>query len=211
MFLSHKSLITMSICAAVFAASAEAATATPAPAAPNTTAQTSTTDPNNVVLMQLKDGTVTIELYPNVAPEHVNRIRTLVRQGFYNGVVFHRVIDGFMVQTGDPTGTGMGGSNLPNLKAEFNQTRHSRGVVSMARSSDPNSANSQFFIMLADAPHLDGQYTAFGKVLTGMEYVDKIKKGDIANNGKVTDPDKIISMKMMADSSANANVAGASQ
>ncbi|MBS0235855.1 MAG: peptidylprolyl isomerase [Proteobacteria bacterium] len=191
----HKSILAMSFCAAVFsAANAEAATPTS-----ENGSKTSTADPNNIVIMELKSGTVTIELYPKSAPEHVNRIRTLVQQGFYDGVVFHRVIDGFMVQTGDPTGTGMGGSSLPNLKAEFNNTHHSKGVVSMARSADPNSANSQFFIMLGDAPHLDGQYTAFGKVISGMEYVDQIKKGSTANNGKVENPDKIISMKILSD------------
>ena len=150
----------------------------------------------DIVVMELKDGPVTIQLLPQQAPNHVQRIKELSQQGFYDGVVFHRVIDGFMVQTGDPTGTGMGGSNLPNLKAEFNDVSHVRGVVSMARSSEPNSANSQFFIVTADSTFLDGQYTAFGRVVKGMEAVDKIKKGDRANNGKVTNPDKIIKMRV---------------
>jgi peptidylprolyl isomerase len=157
------------------------------------------TDPENTLVLKLKDGDVIIQLYPDKAPEHVKRIKTLAREGFYDGIVFHRVISGFMAQTGDPTGTGMGGSDYPNLKAEFNDTRHERGVVSMARSNDPNSANSQFFIMLANSPHLDGQYSAFGKVISGMEYVDNIKKGDSGNNGTVSNPDKIISLKVQKD------------
>ena len=149
--------------------------------------------------MQLKDGNVVIELYPDKAPEHVKRIKQLASEGFYDGVVFHRVIDGFMAQTGDPTGTGMGGSKLPDLKAEFNDIKHVRGVLSMARSSNPNSANSQFFIMLADGSFLDGQYTAFGRVKSGMEFIDKIKKGDQRNDGAVSSPDKIIKMKLLKD------------
>lgn len=156
-------------------------------------------DPENTMVIQLKDGNVVVELYPNKAPEHVKRIKQLASEGFYDGVVFHRVIDGFMAQTGDPTGTGMGGSKLPDLKAEFNDIKHVRGVLSMARSSNPNSANSQFFIMLADGSFLDGQYTAFGKVKSGMEFVDKIKKGDQRNDGAVTNPDKIIKMKLLKD------------
>jgi peptidylprolyl isomerase len=145
------------------------------------------------VIIQLKDGEVKIELYTDKAPKHVERIKELASRGFYNDVVFHRVIDGFMAQTGDPTGTGMGGSELPDLPAEFNDIQHVRGVVSMARSASPDSANSQFFIMFADAPHLDGQYTAFGKVVSGMEFVDKIKKGN-PYSGQVDNPDKIIKM-----------------
>lgn len=186
MFSLHKSLLAFSTCAAFFAAAAVPGSAVSA-------------NPEDILLMELKDGVVTIELHPKSAPEHVKRIRTLVRQGFYNGLFFHRVIDGFMVQTGDPTGTGAGGSSLPNLKAEFNDINHVRGVLSMARTNDPNSANSQFFIMLGDAPYLDHQYTAFGKVIEGMEFVDKIKKGSAANNGAVVNPDKIISIKVMAD------------
>ena len=153
----------------------------------------------NTLYLELKDGRVVIELLPEVAPNHVARIKELARQGFYDGIVFHRVIDGFMAQTGDPTGTGMGGSDLPDLKAEFNPMPHTRGTLSMARAASPNSANSQFFICLADANFLDKQYTAFGRVISGMEFVDKIKKGDSNDNGSVTDPDKIISLKVAAD------------
>jgi len=155
-------------------------------------------DPENTLIMELKTGNVIIELYPDKAPQHVERIKTLTRQGFYDGVVFHRVIDGFMVQGGDPTGTGMGGSEMPDLPAEFNDVKHIRGVASMARSQSPNSANSQFFIMLGDATHLDGQYTAWGRVIDGMDNVDKIKKG-AGGNGQVTDPDAIVSLKVAAD------------
>ena len=156
-------------------------------------------DPENTLYLQLKDGRVVIELRPDLAPEHVKRIKELTRQGFYDGLVFHRVIDGFMAQTGDPTGTGMGGSKLPNLKAEFNNAHHVRGTLSMARASDPNSANSQFFICFKASPFLDGQYTVFGQVVEGMEFVDHIKKGDSANNGTVSNPDKIVSLKVAAD------------
>lgn len=155
--------------------------------------------PEDTLYLDLKDGRVVIELYPEVAPGHVQRIKTLARQGFYDGIVFHRVIDGFMAQTGDPTGTGMGGSDLPDLKAEFNKTKHVRGTLSMARSADPDSANSQFFICFTAAPFLDGQYTAFGRVISGMEHVDAIKRGDEANNGQVSDPDKIVKMQVAAD------------
>ncbi len=153
----------------------------------------------DTLYLDLKDGRVVIELYPEVAPGHVERIKTLARKGFYNGVVFHRVIEGFMAQTGDPTGTGMGGSDLPDLKAEFNDTKHVRGTLSMARSADPDSANSQFFICFTAAPFLDGQYTAFGRVISGMEHVDAIKRGEEANNGQVSNPDKIIKMQVAAD------------
>ena len=152
--------------------------------------------PENTIEIQLKDGSVLIELYPDKAPNHVKRIKELASEGFYNGIVFHRVINGFMAQTGDPTGTGMGGSTKPNLKAEFNDVKFERGVLGMARSMDPNSANSQFFIMFASAPHLNGEYTAFGKVISGMEYVDSIKKGSGAN-GEVQNPDKMISVKVL--------------
>ena len=155
--------------------------------------------PEDTLYLDLKDGRVVIELYPEKAPGHVERIKTLARKGFYNGVVFHRVIEGFMAQTGDPTGTGMGGSDLPDLKAEFNDSKHVRGTLSMARSADPDSANSQFFICFTATPFLDGQYTAFGRVVSGMEYVDAIKRGDDANNGQVTDPDKIVKMQVAAD------------
>ena len=149
-------------------------------------------DPNDMLYMDLKDGRVVIELLPDVAPNTVARIKELTRQGFYDGVVFHRVIDGFMAQTGDPTGTGMGGSGQ-KLKAEFSKTPHERGTVSMARAQDPNSADSQFFIVFERSQWLDGQYTVFGKVVEGMEHVDKIKKGG-DDNGTVTNPDKIIKM-----------------
>ena len=159
------------------------------------------------MILQLKDGNVTIELYPDVAPNHVERIKTLANNGEYNNVVFHRVIDGFMAQTGDVkfgnlsnadfnlNRAGMGGSSLPDLKEEFNDKPHERGTLSMARSSDPNSANSQFFICFKAAPFLDKQYTVFGKVIEGMEFVDSIKRGDENNNGAVENPDKILSFK----------------
>lgn len=161
-----------------------------------------TPDPENTVLLELKDGMVTIGLRPDLAPNHCERIRTLTRQGFYDGVVFHRVIEGFMAQTGDPTGTGMGGSDLPDLKAEFSPpgtASHVRGTCSMARTQDPDSANSQFFICLADVPHLDGQYSIWGQVLDGMDAVDGIKTGPAARNGKVSDPDRILRMRLAAD------------
>lgn len=155
-------------------------------------------DPENTLVMQLKDGNVLIEMYPELAPNHVSRIKQLVRQGFYNGLNFHRVIDGFMAQTGDPLGNGTGGSGQ-NIKAEFNKLHHGRGIVSMARARDPNSADSQFFICFDEAGFLDGQYTAWGKVISGMEFVDNIKRGDQRRNGTVDDPDKIISMSVLAD------------
>jgi peptidylprolyl isomerase len=145
------------------------------------------------LVLDLKDGPVTIQLLPDVAPRHVERIKTLTRQGFYDGTPFHRVIEGFMAQGGDPTGTGTGGSPLPNLPAEFtNRYRFIRGVCGMARTSDPNSANSQFYLMFAPAPSLDNQYTIWGRIVSGMEAVDKIKRGDPARNGVVQNPDKII-------------------
>ena len=151
-------------------------------------------DPSNTLYMQLKDGRVVIRLRPDLAPQHVERIKTLAKKGFYDGIVFHRVIEGFMAQTGDPTGSGMGGSDLPNLPAEFSKAPFARGTLGMARSQSPNSANSQFFICLAPAPFLDGQYTVFGEVVSGMEFVDKIKRGEPPVN-----PDKIISMKLASD------------
>ena len=159
------------------------------------------------MILKLKDVEVKIELFPDVAPGHVKRIKELANSGKYNGVVFHRVIDGFMAQTGDVqfgnsdskefnlSRAGMGGSDLPDLKAEFSNLPHERGTLSMARSQNPDSANSQFFICFQPAPFLDRQYTVFGKVISGMEFVDKIKRGDSNNNGAVTDPDKIISFK----------------
>ena len=148
------------------------------------------------LILTLPKGPVDIELLPALAPKHVERIITLTNEGFYNGIVFHRVIDGFMAQTGDPTGTGMGGSKLPDVQAEFNSESFQRGVVGAARSSDPNSFNSQFFITFADASFLDNQYTVFGKVVSGMENVDALKKGDKASNGQVEDPDRIIEAKI---------------
>jgi peptidylprolyl isomerase len=142
-------------------------------------------------------GKMKIELYKDVAPNHVERILTLSEQGFYNGLTFHRVIENFMVQAGCPLGNGTGGSELPNLVAEFNEMKHTRGVLSMARAMDPNSANSQFFIMLDDAPHLDGEYTAFGKVIEGEETLDKIMRGNPYDNGMVTEPSKIKSIEIV--------------
>jgi len=141
-------------------------------------------------------GKFVIRLRPDWAPKHVKQIETLVKRGFYDGVPFHRVIPGFMAQTGDPTGTGTGKSDLPDIPAEFNDTHFVRGIVGMARSSDPNSANSQFFICFGDAGFLDGKYTAFGQVVSGMDVVDKIKAGTEANNGQVNNPDKIVAMRM---------------
>ena len=156
-------------------------------------------DPENTIYLDLKQGRVVIELLPDIAPHHVERIKTLARKGFYDGTPFHRVIEGFMAQGGDPTGTGTGGSDLPNLKAEFTNKRHFlRGTCGMARSSSPDSANSQFFIMFAPAPHLDGQYTIWGQVVEGMQFVDEIKRGS-GSSGTVTDPDKIIHMRVAAD------------
>jgi len=158
------------------------------------------------MILKLKDGDVEIELYPKIAPNHVKRFETLADEGKYDGVVFHRVIDGFMAQTGDVQFgnsnspeynldlAGTGGSDLPNLKAEFSDIAHTKGVLSAARSSDPDSANTQFFIVFERAPHLDRSYTAFGKVIKGMEFVDKIKRGE-GQNGSVTNPDKIISLR----------------
>ena len=161
------------------------------------------------MILKLKDGEVEIELYEDAAPNHVKRFKELAEKGLYNGVVFHRVIDGFMAQSGDVkfgnsnskefnlSLAGTGGSDLPDLKSEFSDIPHDRGILSAARSSDPNSANSQFFICFKPAPFLDNQYTVFGKVIEGMEFVDKIKRGDENNNGAVTDPDKIISFKSL--------------
>ena len=160
----------------------------------------------NIMILKLSYGEVEIELYPEKAPNHVERFKKLAKEGKYNGVVFHRVIDGFMAQTGDVkfgntnspefnlSLAGTGGSDLPNLKAEFTDIAHTRGILSAARSADPDSANSQFFICFESAPHLDRQYSAFGKVIKGMEFIDQIKKGD-PNTGAVSNPDKIISIK----------------
>ena len=154
-------------------------------------------DPENALLLKLKDGDVIIEMYPDVAPNHVARIKELARQGFYDGLKFHRVIEGFMAQTGDPLGNGTGGSGQ-KLKAEFNSKHHGRGAVSMARAQDPDSADSQFFICFKDAGFLDGQYTVWGQVVSGMEYVDNIKRGT-GSNGEVIDPDVIVSMQVLSD------------
>lgn len=155
------------------------------------------TEQANTITMDLKDGPVVIALRPDIAPNHVQRIKELANRGFYDGVPFHRVIPGFMAQTGDPTGTGRGGSDLPDLKAEFSDEKHVRGTVSMARSASPNSANSQFFICFADAPWLDRQYTAWGQVISGMEHVDAIKKGGEHNNGAISgEPDRIVKMRV---------------
>jgi peptidylprolyl isomerase len=162
-------------------------------------AQAADFDKENTIYMDLKNGRVVIKLRPDLAPKHVERIKKLTREGFYDGIVFHRVIRGFMAQTGDPTGTGMGGSQYPDLPAEFSNTAHERGTLSMARSRSPHSANSQFFIVFKKSAHLDGQYTVFGQVVDGMEYVDRIKKGSSYNNGTVTNPDKIIRMQVAAD------------
>ncbi len=151
-------------------------------------------DPENTLVIETTKGPVVIALRPDLAPNHVDHIKKLAREGFYDGIVFHRVIDGFMAQTGDPNGTGTGGSKYPNLKQEFNAEPHVRGTVSMARAQNPDSANSQFFICFADARFLDRQYTVWGKVIEGMENVDKIKRGE-----PVRDPDKMISVKVAAD------------
>jgi peptidylprolyl isomerase len=157
-------------------------------------------DPENTLVMELKDGIVRIELLPDLAPQHVERLKVLTRQGFYDGIVFHRVLEGFMAQTGDPTGTGRGGSELPDLPAEFSAEPFERGVAGMARSQNPNSANSQFFITFAPARFLDSEYTVFGRVIEGMEFVDLIKKAPRGDqSGMVRDPDKIISLKVQAD------------
>jgi peptidylprolyl isomerase len=155
-------------------------------------------DPQNTLYMDLPYGRVVIELRPDLAPKHVARIKELVRQHFYDGTPFHRVIAGFMAQGGDPTGTGTGGSGK-NLPAEFSKAHHVRGTASMARASDPDSADSQFFICFAAVPDLDGQYTIWGQVVQGMEFVDRIKKGDESNNGLVDHPDRIVKMQVAAD------------
>ena len=151
-------------------------------------------DLENTLHVQLEKGLVKIELLPKLAPGHVARIKELAREKFYDGVVFHRVIEGFMAQGGDPTGTGMGGSKKPDLKAEFSKEPHVKGICSMARSSNPNSANSQFFICFGDAGFLDNQYTVWGRVSSGMEFVDGLKRGEPPKN-----PDKIVTMRVAAD------------
>jgi peptidylprolyl isomerase len=155
-------------------------------------------DLENTLYLETEYGRVVIELRPDLAPRHVERIKELVREKFYDGLKFHRVIDGFMVQTGDPNGDGTGGSDKPDLMPEFSSEKHLRGILSMARAASPASANSQFFIMLGDSAHLDNQYSVWGKVTSGMEFVDKIKKG-ASGSGSVSDPDSIISFRVAAD------------
>jgi len=157
-------------------------------------AQGAKLDPKNTLQIDLKDGKVLIALRPDLAPKHVERIKALAKKGFYDGIVFHRVIDGFMAQTGDPQGTGAGGSDLPDLPAEFSNEPFVRGIVGAARTPDPNSANSQFFIMFARAPNLDRQYTVWGKVVSGMEFVDRIKRGEPPSN-----PDKMLKVRLLSD------------
>jgi peptidylprolyl isomerase len=165
----------------------------------------SKSDPQNTLILTTKDGDVTIRLRPDLAPKHVAQIKALVQRKFYDGLTFHRVIPDFMAQTGDPRGDGSdgsggsGGSGLPNIPAEFSSTPFKRGTVGMARSSDPNSANSQFFICFADASFLNNQYTVVGEVTSGMDVVDKVKKGSKANNGAVSAPDKIVKMRLASD------------
>ncbi|MEJ0015147.1 MAG: peptidylprolyl isomerase [Acetobacteraceae bacterium] len=157
------------------------------------------TDPENTLYMDLKSGRVVIQLFPDLAPKHVERYKQLAREGFYDNTPFHRVIEGFMAQGGDPTGSGTGGSKLPDLPAEFTNKRHFlRGTVGAARTSNPNSANSQFFIMFAPSPHLDGQYTIWGQVIQGMELVDQIKRGS-GSGGTVQNPDRIVHLRVAAD------------
>src|ERR687890_258374 len=162
-------------------------------------AQQPAADPQNTVYLDTKDGRVVIRLRPDLAPKHVAQIKALTKRGFYDGIVFHRVIDGFMAQTGDPTGTGTGKSDLPNIPAEFTKEPFKRGSVGMARSQSPDSANSQFFICYEGCAPLTGQYTLFGEVVSGMDVADKIKKGDSARNGQVSSPDKIVKMQLAAD------------
>lgn len=159
-------------------------------------------DLQHTLYLDTKDGRITILLRPDLAPKHVAQIEALTKRGFYDGIVFHRVIDGFMAQTGDPTGTGAGKSDLPDIRAEFSAEPFVRGTVGMARSQDPDSANSQFFICFADAGFLNNKYTVVGQVISGMDVVDKIKKGSKEDNGAVTDPDKIVKMQLATDAAA---------
>lgn len=191
--MTHRLILTLTL---IFGALIMAPTATQA------------ADPENTLYLDLKDGRVVIEMRPDLAPKHVKRIKELVRQGFYNGVVFHRVIEGFMAQTGDPTGTGTGGSGQ-KLKAEFSREAHTRGAVSMARPGDVNGADSQFFIVLQDSTYLDGQYTLWGRVTQGMEFVDRIKKGSKFDNGSVDSPDAMIKVQVAADAKDAAPAAAA--
>lgn len=167
-------------------------------------AQLPFSDPENTLWLDLPTGRVVIQMRPDKAPRHVERIKELTRRGFYDGIIFHRVIEGFMAQTGDPTGTGTGGSDLPDLEAEFNDLRHLRGTVAMARAGDPNSANSQFYIVLMPSANLDGKYTVWGRVLSGMQHVDAIARGEPPRN-----PTPIVRMQIAADAMAEAEAAGA--
>ncbi len=169
-----------------------------ATAAPSVWAQSFKAGPEDTLLLDLPKGQVVIRLRPDLAPKHVERIKTLARQGFYDGLTFHRVITDFMAQTGDPTGTGTGGSKLPDLPAEFSDAPFQRGTLGAARTNDPNSANSQFFICFEAAPWLNGQYTVFGQVVQGMEFVDQIKKG-VPGSGTVQNPDRIVRLRVAAD------------
>ena len=166
-------------------------------AAPSNDANAMDLDPENTAYLDLEDGRVTIKLMPDIAPKHVERFKTLTREGFYDGIVWHRVIDGFMAQTGDPTGTGMGGSELPDLDAEFNDYNFGRGTIGAARSASPNSANSQWFICFDDCSFLNNQYTVWGQVVDGMEHVDAITKGEPPKN-----PDKIVKLQIAADATS---------
>ena len=200
-----RSLIAFAVLMCVAPALAQQQTA-PAPAAqppqakPAQAALPKGVDPQNAIFIDTKYGRIVIKLRPDLAPKHVERIKQLAREGFYDNVPFHRVIAGFMAQTGDgQNGNGTGGSKYPNLPAEFSNVPYTRGVVGMARTSDPNSANSQFFIMLAENPGLNGKYTVVGEVVSGMNVVDKIKKGSESDNGSVSNPDKITHMQVAAD------------
>ena len=173
--------------------------ATPAMGIMMSDATAAPADPENTLYLDLKDGRVVIQLFPDIAPKHVARVKLLARKNFYDGIVFHRVIEGFMAQSGDPTGTGTGGSGLGNVAAEFTRDKHFlRGTLGAARSQSPDSADSQFFIMFAPAPHLDGQYTIWGQVTSGMDLVDKLKRG-AGGSGTVSNPDKIVRMRVAAD------------
>lgn len=173
-------------------------------AAGSVQAQNTALDKEDILYIDLKSGRVAIQLRPDLAPEHVARAKKLAREGFYDGIVFHRVIEGFMAQTGDPLGTGKGGSKYPDLKAEFSPEPFTRGTIGAARTPDPNSANSQFFIVLEAAPHLNGQYTVWGQVIRGMARIDAIKLGSARRNGAVDKPDKMLKVQIAADASDHA-------
>jgi peptidylprolyl isomerase len=197
-----RNLIALAVlmCVAPALAQQTAPAAPPAQAKPAPAALPKGVDPQNAIFIDTKYGRIVIKLRPDLAPKHVERIKQLAREKFYDNVPFHRVIAGFMAQTGDgQNGDGTGGSKYPNLPAEFSNVPYNRGIVGMARTSDPNSANSQFFIMLAENPGLNGKYTVVGEVVSGMDVVDKIKKGPESQNGAVSNPDKIIRMQVAAD------------